>query len=100
MKELTSTERAELETFGAALADKLEAEGPDPANAIAVEDLPPALALEHAAIRRAISLYRLDREMQALVDRARAEGLSWHKIALPLNMTAEGARRKYAHAGG
>lgn len=94
MKKLTAAQRAELEAYGAAVADRLEAEGPDPASAI--DQMPPELALQHAALRRAIAIRQAEEETRAVVARARAAGLSWHKIAVRLGMTAEGARRKYA----
>lgn len=96
VKKLTAAQRAELEAYGAAVADRLEAEGPDPASAIAIDEMPPELALQHAALRRAIAIRQAEEETRAAVARARAAGLSWHKIAVPLGMTAEGARRKYA----
>jgi len=83
--------------LGAAVADKIEATGPDPAKMRNVDKLPPDLALRDLAIRQAAARRRLESEMQAAVERARAEGLSWHMIALPLQMTAEGARRKFSH---
>ena len=71
MKNLTPAERAELEAVGAAIADRVEAGGPSPDSVVGIDSLPPAIALQHAALRRA--------------------------IALPLGLTAEGARRRYAH---
>jgi len=35
---------------------------------------------------------------RAKLDQLRAKGLSWHKIALPLGMTVEGVRRRFAPA--
>lgn len=93
---LTQAERQRLEDFGSVLADRIEAEGPDPADGIDIDQLPPELALEYAAARAAAAARRSDAETRRAVARARAEGLSWHKIALPLGLTAEGARRRYA----
>jgi hypothetical protein len=93
----TPEQCAELEAYGAAMADRMEADDYQPGLAYTADALPPALALRVAATRRAVALRRLDGEIQAAVDHARAQGLSWHKIALPLAMTAEGARRKFAH---
>ena len=98
VQKLTAEQRAELEAYGAALADRMETDDYEPGQAYAPDTLPPELALKVAATRRAVALRRLDEEIQAVVDDARAQGLSWHKIALPLQMTAEGARRKFAHA--
>ena len=96
MKNLTPTEHAELEAFGAAIADRVEADGPSPGSAIDIDNLPPEIALQHAALRRAIALREADEETSRAVERAREAGMSWHKIALPLGLTAEGARRRYA----
>ena len=97
MKNLTPAERAELEARGAAIADRIEFCGPDPDKGAAIENLSPELALRYTALRRAIAIREADAETSRAVDRARNAGLSWHKIALPLGMTAEGARRRYAH---
>lgn len=95
MNSLTAAQRAELEAFGTAVADRLEAGGPERDDFRAVEDLPPAEALEVAAVRAAAAASRADRQTRIAVERARAAGMSWHRIALPLHLTAEGARRKY-----
>lgn len=95
MTSLTPAQRTELEAFGAGVADQLEVGGPDPADLHEIEDLPPAIALEVAAVRAAASTARAERQTRLAVARARAAGMSWHKIALPLHLTAEGARRKY-----
>ncbi len=97
MKNLTPAERAELEAHGAAIATRVEVEGPDPEAGIDIDNLPPEIALQHAALRRAIALREADEQTSRAVDRAREAGMSWHKIALPLGMTAEGVRRRYAH---
>lgn len=98
MKELTKEQRALLEAHGAAVADQLETGGPDPAAAYNLDDLPPEVALREAAVMRAVALKQSDSVTRHAVDRARAAGYSWHKIAVPLGMTAEGARRRYARA--
>ncbi|MCL2788703.1 MAG: hypothetical protein FWD59_09495 [Micrococcales bacterium] len=97
MTKLTAAERAELEAYGAALADQIEADDSPPTNMYDMKDLPPELALQHAAILRSIALGEADAKVQDAVQSAREAGLSWHKIALPLHLTAEGARKKFAH---
>ncbi len=94
----TPSQLAELEALGAAAADRFEADGPDPARAVSIDHMPPEEALRYAAHKRAIALRFADQELQQAVDRARAEGLSWHKISTPLQMTPEGARKRFSHA--
>ena len=97
MRNMTPEQRAELEEYGSALADKMQADDYEAGPAFTPGALPAALALRDVAVRRAVTLRRLDEEMQTAVDAARAEGLSWHKVAIPLGMTAEGARKRFAH---
>ncbi|MCL2463784.1 MAG: hypothetical protein FWF28_01775 [Micrococcales bacterium] len=99
MKTLTPAQLAELETFGAAMADAAEAASTPTGAGHAPKDMPADVALRFAATRQAIAVRRANDELVAAVGRARAAGLSWHKIAVPLQMTAEGARKRFAHAG-
>lgn len=43
---------------------------------------------------------QLRRQLDAAVAAARAEGTSWHGIALEVGMTAEGARRRWGGGRG
>ena len=98
LEDLTDEQRTELDEFGASAGDRFEALDPDAVTVVRIADLPPSDALTYAAHRAAA----LEAEAQAVrreaVARARAAGLSWHSIALPLGVTAEGARRRYSRA--
>jgi len=96
VNDLTVEQRATLEVHGAALAARLEAEGPNPDDAYDLDNLPLDVALRLAAIQRAVAIQQSENATRQVVERARAEGYSWHKIAVPLGITAEGARRKFA----
>ena len=98
MNKLTPEQLAELEAYGAALADKIERDDYPVGTVYEAGGEPPEIALKMLSLQRAAMIYQLDKQMQDAVDKARAEGLSWHKIALPLGMTAEGARRRFAPA--
>ncbi|MCL2455130.1 MAG: hypothetical protein FWD18_07530 [Micrococcales bacterium] len=98
MVNLTPEQRAELEAWGAVQADRLEALDPARLELKPINELPPEEALRHAADKRAIALRQADRELQEAVDQARAQGWSWHKISVPLQMTPEGARKRFSHA--
>lgn len=77
----------ELEQWGAAMADLFEA-----------DDLAGTTRIAPVAVRLAQNRVRqrsLEAEAAQLVSQARAEGLSWDKIGRALDMTSEGARKKY-----
>ena len=98
MVNLTPEQRTELEAWGAAQADRLEALDPAQLELKPISELSPGEALRYAADKRAIVLRQADRELQEAVDQARAQGWSWYKISVPLQMTPEGARKKFSQA--
>jgi hypothetical protein len=86
---LAPQEAKELEAFGERWADYFESEF-EPELA-AQAPVPPEALLRQAAYAAAHAQGRVARA----VDMAREAGLSWHKIGLVLDLTAEGARRRY-----
>lgn len=91
MSEPTAAELAEIER-------RFEDFDPDQATKYGPgDDVPPELALVRAQAARALYERRADQVMREAVDKARAAGLSWHKIGLQLGTTGEAARQRYAH---
>lgn len=91
MSELTAAELAEIE-------QRFEAFDPDTATTYGPGDeVPPAVALVQAQAARDLYERRAQQVMREAVDKARAAGLSWHRIGLQLGTTGEAARQRYAH---
>jgi hypothetical protein len=87
---LSPTEQTEFEAFGEQWANYLEsgfeaAGGP-------TAPIPPEVGLRQA---RFAASYAANQMTQA-VQQARQAGLSWHRIGRQLDLTAEGARRRFS----
>jgi hypothetical protein len=85
--ELTDEQRAELEHWASEMAARFE-HGID---ATPGTPLPPLMELRRLRYQRR----RIDEAMPGLVQAARQEGDSWHKIGLALGTTGEAARQRF-----
>ncbi|MDR1799321.1 MAG: hypothetical protein LBR19_05495 [Bifidobacteriaceae bacterium] len=85
---LSRSVREALEAYGAQWADILESDDipydPD-------AQIPPLLELRRVSYQRWV----IEQGVIETVRRARAQGISWHKIGTALQMTGEAARKRY-----
>ena len=88
--DLTKTQRAELEAWADKAADHFE-EGTE---ATLGATIPSLMELRRLRYQRRM----IDEETSRLVQVARDEGDSWHRIGLALGTTAEAARQRYRQA--
>ncbi|MDR1427006.1 MAG: hypothetical protein LBJ08_04530 [Bifidobacteriaceae bacterium] len=93
--DLTPSEQAELEAWGAEMAARAESAD----YATHLKPTPPALLeVQRAAARRAYLIHEADQAVRDAVAHARSEGLSWHRVGQALGTTGEAARQRYSAA--
>lgn len=97
MSKLTPKQRRELEKIGWELSEAIERDDYEPGTFYAIDELPPDLALFDAKLQYTLAIREADRKLAESVKKVRDEGYSWHKIGVRLGMTAEGARKRFAH---
>ena len=98
MRQLAPEQMSALQARGAELAQTMERDDYPVGDRFDPETATPEDALRIARVQRAAALRQMDIQMQATVDRARQEGLSWHRIGVQRGMTVQGARKRFTQA--